>query len=212
VLQITDLCLIMAYRTLGEQNRELDKRSAPFFPPRRRANSYEFCTPLVCGILNLLMIGLLVLTIRPANAVDSDNLLSPEQAFQLTSGVKRPDRLLLSWYIADGYYLYRHKIKLISLTPGIKVQDAVFPVGHTKLDQFFGEVEIYQDNLAVEVPLLRQDLKLKTLIVEVTFQGCANVGVCYMPVQQILTFDLSEKSFDWWGWMTSATDRFTSLP
>jgi len=159
-------------------------------------------------VFKMLLIGLAILTIRPAYAVDPDSLLPPEQAFQLTSSVKQPDRLLLSWDIADGYYLYRHKIKFISLTSGIKAQDAIFPKGQTKQDQFFGEVEIYRDHLAVEVPLLREDLKQNTVILEVIFQGCAEVGVCYMPVRQTLSFDLPDKNFDWWG-IFSAAGNFT---
>jgi thiol:disulfide interchange protein DsbD len=47
--------------------------------------------------------------------------LPPEQAFQFTYQVQKADRLLLSWDIATGYYLYRHKFKFVSLTPGITV-------------------------------------------------------------------------------------------
>lgn len=151
------------------------------------------CSERLHDIVKPLVIGLLILAIRPAYAVDPDNLLPPEQAFQLTSSVKQPNRLLLSWNIADGYYLYRHKIKFISLTPGIKAQDAIFPAGQTKQDQFFGEVEIYRDHLAVEISLVRENLEHNILVLEVNFQGCAAAGVCYMPVRQTLSFHLPEK-------------------
>ncbi|MDO9105107.1 MAG: protein-disulfide reductase DsbD [Methylovulum sp.] len=156
-----------------------------------------------------LLICLLILGAKPVYAVDPDSLLPPEQAFQLTSSVKQADRLLLSWDIADGYYLYRDKIKFISLTPGIKAQDAIFPAGQVKRDQFFGEVEIYRDHLAVEIPLLRENLENNTLVLEISFQGCAAVGVCYMPVRQTLSFDLSEKKFNWWGLFSASYGNFT---
>ena len=54
-----------------------------------------------------------------ALAVDSTDLLSPDQAFQFIAKVQKADRLLLSWDIANGYYLYHHKFKVVSLTPGI---------------------------------------------------------------------------------------------
>lgn len=155
-----------------------------------------------------LIICLLILAIKAVYAVDQDSLLPPGQAFQLTSSVKQPDRLLLSWDIADGYYLYRNKIKFASLTSGIKTQTASFPIGQTKQDQFFGEVEIYHDHLALEIPLLREDLEYDRLVLEVSFQGCAEVGVCYMPVRQSLVFDLPDKHPGGWG-MTSAAEHFT---
>ena len=141
-------------------------------------------------------------------AVDSEDLLPADQAFQFTSKVEKADRLVLSWNIANGYYLYRNKFKFVSLTPGIKVGEQVFPPGHTKHDNFFGEVEVFRDHLDAEIALQRQDPKLNKLVLEVTFQGCADAGVCYMPVQQTISFDLSDKSFTWWG-LTSASDNST---
>ena len=127
-------------------------------------------------------------------AIESTELLPPEQAFQFTYQVRKADRLLLSWDIATGYYLYRHKFKFVSLTPGIKVGDQSFPASHTKHDEFFGDVEIFRDHLEVEVLLQRQDPKLNMLTLEVAFQGCADVGVCYMPIKKTVSFDLPGES------------------
>ena len=143
-----------------------------------------------------------------AFAVDSADLLPPDQAFQFTYKVKKADKLLLSWDIASGYYLYRNKFKFVSLTPGIKVGEQFFPASHTKHDATFGNVEIFRDHLEVEVFLQRQDPKLNTLTLEVTFQGCAEIGVCYMPIQKTVSLDLSEDSFNWWG-TTSTPDKTT---
>ena len=85
-------------------------------------------------------------------AVESAGVLPAEQAFQFTYQVQKADRLLLSWDIATGYYLYRHKFKFVSLTPGITVGEQSFPASHTKHDEFFGDVEIFRDHLEVEIP------------------------------------------------------------
>lgn len=134
-----------------------------------------------------------------AIAVDSANLLPPDQAFQFTSKVNKADKLLLSWDIANGYYLYRNKFKFVSLTPGIKVGEPSFPASETKHDATFGTVEIFRDHLEVELTIERQDPKLNKLTLEVAFQGCADVGVCYMPIKKTVSFDLSDESFNWWG-------------
>jgi thiol:disulfide interchange protein DsbD len=141
-------------------------------------------------------------------AVDSADLLPPDQAFQFTYKVKKADKLLLSWDIADGYYLYRQKFKFVSLTTGIKVGELSFPAGQTKDDATFGKVEIFREHLEVEVLVQRQDTKLDKLTLEVTFQGCAEIGVCYMPIHKIISLDLSDESFNWWG-TTSPPDKTT---
>ena len=143
-----------------------------------------------------------------AYAVDSADLLSPDQAFSVTSKVKKADRLMLSWDIANGYYLYRNKFKCASLTPGINVGEQSFPASHTKHDNFFGDVEIYRDHLDVEALVQRQDPKLNKLVLEITFQGCADVGVCYMPIQKTVALDLPDESFHGWG-TTSTPDQVT---
>ena len=141
-----------------------------------------------------------------AYAVDTAELLPPDQAFQFDAKVKKADRLLLTWDIANGYYLYRQKFRFVSRTPGINVGEPSFPVGHSKHDANFGDVEIYRDHLDVEVLVQRQEPKLNKLMLEVTFQGCADVGVCYMPIQKTVALDLSDESFSWWG-VTSTPDQ-----
>lgn len=141
-------------------------------------------------------------------AIDSTELLPPDEAFQFTSKVKKADRLLLSWDIADGYYLYLNKFKFASLTPGIRVGETSFPASQIKDDVTFGKVEIFRDHLEVEVHLQRQDPKLNKLMLEVTFQGCAEIGVCYMPIKKTVSFDLTDESFNWWG-TTSSPDKTT---
>ncbi len=127
-------------------------------------------------------------------AVESDELLQPDDAFQFSAKVNKADPLLLSWDIANGYYLYRHKIKVVSLTDGIKVSEPFFPASQTKHDKFFGEVDIYRDHLEIEILLKRQEPTQNKLMLEVTFQGCAEVGVCYMPIQKTLSLDLSDEN------------------
>lgn len=143
-----------------------------------------------------------------AFAINSVDLLPPDQAFQFTSKVKKADRLVLSWDIANGYYLYRNKFRFASMTPGIKVGEQSFPPSHTKHDEFFGDVEIFRNYLEIEIPLHREDSKPSKLILDVQFQGCADAGVCYPPIQKTISFDLPGESFNWWG-ITSAFDNLS---
>ena len=81
---------------------------------------------------------------------------------------------------------------MVSLTDGIKVSEQFFPASQTKHDKFFGDVDIYRDHLEIKILLQRQEPTLNKLMLEVTFQGCAEMGVCYMPIQKTLSLDLSD--------------------
>ena len=136
----------------------------------------------------------LVFGFSPAWAIDPEQLLEPDEAFQFHAERSDADRLMLAWDIADGYYLYRHKFKFISQNPDIKTGEPVFPAGQNKQDQHFGSVEIYRDRLEVELPIQRQAATSTKLTVEVTYQGCADIGVCYMPIQKVIAFDLADSA------------------
>ncbi|MCD2450591.1 hypothetical protein GO003_009335 [Methylicorpusculum oleiharenae] len=126
-----------------------------------------------------------------AYAVDSEDLLPPDEAFEFKAELKNQNMLVLSWAIADGYYLYRHKFKFLSLTPALKAGEPLFPAGQTNHDEFSGTVEIYRDRLLLRLPLLHDAVKIDDLVLEITFQGCADKGVCYMPILKTIHFDLN---------------------
>lgn len=123
----------------------------------------------------------------------AEQALESEQAFELSAALQDAETVRLSWNIADGYYLYRQKFKFVSLTAGIKTGDPVFPVGQLKQDHHFGTVELYRNDLEVKLPIARQQgAQSKTLTLEVTFQGCADAGICYMPTQKVISFELPD--------------------
>jgi thioredoxin:protein disulfide reductase len=124
-------------------------------------------------------------------AVDSEDLLLPDEAFEFKAELKHQDMLVLSWAIADGYYLYRHKFKFVSLTPGLEVGEPYFPAGQTKKDDFFGTVQIYRNQIDARLPVLHHQTKIDNLVFAVTFQGCADAGICYMPILKTIRFNLN---------------------
>ena len=56
-----------------------------------------------------------------------------------------------------------------------------FPPGITKTDEYFGEQVIYHDELVARVPLARAAGGAQPLALAVTYQGCAEAGLCYPP-------------------------------
>lgn len=108
--------------------------------------------------------------------------LKAEEAFQF-SATPQGENLLLDWRIADGYYLYKKEIS-VTAEKG-KVGELQFPQGEMHQDEFFGEVEIFRDNLNVVAPLLET---AKSTRLTVTYQGCTK-GFCYPPEEK--SVDLS---------------------
>jgi len=118
-----------------------------------------------------------------------DEPLPPEEAFVLSTEVLGADMIRAKWHIVDGYYLYRDKFKFESITPGITIDTGVYPKGKIKEDEFFGKVETYRGDIAVDLPLNRMG-DTQTLELTVTSQGCADIGICYPPQKQQVSLKL----------------------
>ncbi|MEG9482604.1 protein-disulfide reductase DsbD [Mannheimia sp. HC-2023] len=108
--------------------------------------------------------------------------LKAEEAF-VFSLENRNENLLLNWDIAEDYYLYKKEIKI---TPqNIELGDIKFPAAEQYNDEFFGQVEIYRNELQLAVPF--KEVKDNAAI-EVVYQGCTK-GFCYPPERLELKFD-----------------------
>ncbi len=140
-------------------------------------------TPRALGLSFLMLaLSLSLLFAQALSAQARSGSLSPPlpvaEAFRMTASVDGDGSRLLSWDIAEGYYLYREFFK-VETSDGKAVAITTQP-GVTKDDPTFGSVEIYYDEAqvafaAVEGPLV------------VTYQGCQDYGICYPPVQETLS-------------------------
>lgn len=146
----------------------------------------------------MLWATLLLSTVTVHASVDGDarepELLKVEDAFRLKAAAVGSGILSAEWTIAEGYYLYRDRIKFKSNTPGVTLGSAEFPPGKLKRDDFFGEVETYRHALAVQIPVSAEGGAMPAEIeLSATYQGCADVGVCYPPHTQTLTIAALEE-------------------
>ena len=108
------------------------------------------------------------------------DLLEPEKAFRMSTRALDAGTVQVSFEIAAGYYMYRERFRFAA-APGsaAKIGVAQFPRGERKKDEFFGEVETYRGRVDIRVPVENAGA---TLDLVVTSQGCADVGVCYIPM------------------------------
>ncbi|PLY16248.1 MAG: thiol:disulfide interchange protein [Sedimenticola sp.] len=137
----------------------------------------------------LLLLSFLLIASQ-ALGQQQDEFLQPQEAFKVTAQADGPGHILLNWSIADGYYLYRSKFKFASESDGIDLGAAELPAGKVKNDEFFGEMEIYRDQVEIRLPVTRgsdaDNLALKTIS-----QGCADAGLCYPPQTQRVSIQLA---------------------
>ena len=123
----------------------------------------------------------------PALAVDESDLLPVDQAFALDASAPTRDGIALRWRIADGYYLYRHRIS-VQADPAFHAGALDLPRGASHHDEFFGDVETYRTQLQATLPGAPGRPTRVTL--KVKYQGCADLGVCYPPQTRRLTVAL----------------------
>jgi len=120
-----------------------------------------------------------------------DDFLPPDRAFRFDALPDGTDRVRLNWEIADGYYLYRARIKVITPSTRAQLVAPQMPQGQIKTDQYFGRQEVYHHELVATVPVLRASGGAFELPLQVTYQGCADAGLCYPPITKDVTVHLS---------------------
>ena len=133
-----------------------------------------------------LMIGLLIwsvgigagLPLPGLNGYDEEPL-PPDVAFQLEL-MPQGDGFVAQWNITQAYYLYRDKI---NITVGDKQVVAQIPSGKTIRDEFFGETQVFRNWL--QVPFTVSPAPAPDEPFRVTYQGCADLGVCYPPITKV---------------------------
>jgi thiol:disulfide interchange protein len=137
---------------------------------------------------------LLLFAALPAAAVDESDLLPVDQAFALSAEATAPDAIRIRWKIADGYYLYRHRISAQTVTAGARSGALRLPKGEPHNDEFFGKTETYRQDLIATLPDIVS--AGATVSLKIKYQGCADLGVCYPPQTRTLSVTLPAASGD----------------
>ncbi len=112
-------------------------------------------------------------------AAQDQEVLHPRDAFPYSAQADA-DRVLLSFEVPDGYYLYRERFGFESATSVVTLGSAEFPPGAIYEDEFFGVQEIYRGEFDISVPYTRSG-SVRQLELELRLQGCADIGLCYPP-------------------------------
>ncbi|MFA7443102.1 MAG: protein-disulfide reductase DsbD [Lysobacteraceae bacterium] len=138
----------------------------------------------------LLFACLALLGLSPAAAIDEADLLPIDEAFALSATRQDDGRIALRWVIAEGYYLYRHRIAVDSPDGSFAPGALALPDGIAYHDEFFGDVETYRGELLAVLDGTAQGGATQAQL-RVRYQGCADLGVCYPPHAKTINVALS---------------------
>ena len=140
-----------------------------------------------------LLSTLLLLVSASAAGQGQDDFLMPEQAFPVVESRLENGEALITWEVADGYYLYRNKFKFSSDGGQVSLGTPVLPPGKNKRDEFFGDVEILRGRVTARIPVETPAEAPGLIKIKATSQGCADAGLCYPPHTQELLIKAANK-------------------
>jgi thiol:disulfide interchange protein DsbD len=72
----------------------------------------------------------------------------------------------------------------------VQLGKPVLPQGEEKEDEYFGKQEVYHQDVEASVPVARAGGGPIELPIDVTYQGCADAGLCYPPITKNLKVSL----------------------
>ena len=146
---------------------------------------------LMCLLFAVPALGAGLLDNRPSSTLgainNSSDFLPVREAFKLNLIETTPETIKLRFVPTEGYYLYRHKFGFTTEPADIALGTAQLPPGEAKHDEYFGDVEVYHAILDVDIPRPANDPRPFTLVV--TYQGCADKGLCYPPETERVTIE-----------------------
>lgn len=117
-------------------------------------------------------------------ALEEPEFLPVDEAFVMSAETAADGSLLVRWEIADGYYLYRHRFNFTTRIDAehpdspVTLGEAEIPAGKKKVDDYFGEVQVYYHEARARVPVTHGAGPVE---VGIGYQGCADAGLCYPP-------------------------------
>ena len=154
------------------------------------------------SIIKILLTGSLIylsFITQGQSAINSseNQFLSPDEAFKVSINYVNDKNIEVIWDIEKGYYLYVGMFDFKLEDSENKIKEISLPIGQKKVDEFFGEVDIYKNKIIANL-FFEKQFDSSRLIVK--YQGCAEAGLCYPPIKK--TFDLIGNSSDTSGFVT----------
>lgn len=116
--------------------------------------------------------------------------LPPDQAFGFEASVSDAKTLTANFKVTPSYYLYRDKIKVVVKSGSVKLRNLKLPQGDLKNDPNFGEMMVFHQSFQADVVLINNNTTAQSIVIEATYQGCSENGLCYPPITKEVNLQL----------------------
>lgn len=143
-----------------------------------------------CSFFSLLgALWLWVGAVLPAAQAQQGDFLPPDEAFVFTAKAQDAKTVQLQFKAHPGYYMYQERFHFAPQTPGVELGKPGFPPAHVIFDKNLGhDVAHYRGVVTIPLPVVKAPPSFKLLV---TYQGCADAGLCYPPIDKVATVSLT---------------------
>jgi thiol:disulfide interchange protein DsbD len=148
------------------------------------------------------------LALLASSAFAADDFLDPAQAFRASVQVRDAQTIELRFDVAPGYHLYRDRIIVTPLVGAATLGEPVLPRGKQEFDEAFGKmVETLRGAVVVQLPLRNAS---RDFGVALSYQGCADKGLCYAPQDAGITARVKDGALTQVTWMPEGLPATTA--
>jgi len=148
-----------------------------------------------------------------ANLLGGEEPLAPEQAYKPKILATDATLITLSFSIEDGYYLYRDKLAFsvpsLSVSPqsesslaegtdlpaknAVQLHEPEYPEALVIDDEYMGVQAIFRNEPIIRIPYTALP-EVESFTLNIKYQGCADIGLCYPPTHVKLPIKLPESA------------------
>ncbi|MBX2838953.1 MAG: protein-disulfide reductase DsbD [Gammaproteobacteria bacterium] len=152
--------------------------------PRNRTAWVAFTVSLIFSVAASSVLAQSILSFG-----SDTELLMVEEAFPATAMMSDASTLEVQFSVQEGYYLYKKKFAFSSDDESVGFGEPNYPESLVVEDEYFGTSHTFRGLTPITIPVTGVKAG-KTLNLTVSYQGCADIGVCYPPAEHQLTVDL----------------------
>ncbi len=135
------------------------------------------------------LLALLVSLLAVAGPAAADPV-EPERAFAVSARMVDANTAEVLFDVRRAYYLYGEKFGFEVLNEAVALGDAILPSGKPYKDEFFGETTVHRGKVRILLPISAPPGVEQVELITKS-QGCWDGGICYPPLDQQLTLNLT---------------------
>lgn len=172
----------LEYGFIYEQQYSIAKPHATGFEPRVLLLDWMKNITMLKRLITTLMLVLVSSSVWAEFSFlkQEPQVLPVDQAY-LFNFDQKGNALSLNWQMPEaGYYLYQDRFS-VKIEGDAELGELLYPEGTPHFDDFFGEQQVYFDQVSLTLPIKQAANNTELTI---TYQGCLDKVLCYPPTKQ----------------------------